>query len=101
MHDRFNQVVFSKSRQYNHFDLDSERRSMAKTHEMNLTEGPMLRKLIVYAVPLILSGMLQLLFNTVDVIVVGKFVDEAALAAVGSCGSTINLFLGLFIIKTA
>ena len=69
---------------------------MAKTHEMNLTEGPMLRKLIVYAVPLILSGMLQLLFNTVDVIVVGKFVDEAALAAVGSCGSTINLFLGLF-----
>ena len=69
---------------------------MAKVHEMNMTEGPLLRKLITYAIPVMLSGMLQLLFNTVDVIVVGRFVGEEALAAVGACGSTINLFIGLF-----
>ena len=69
---------------------------MAKIHEMNMTEGPLLRKLITYAIPVMLSGMLQLLFNTVDVIVVGRFVGEEALAAVGACGSTINLFIGLF-----
>ena len=69
---------------------------MAKIHEMNMTEGPLLKKLITYAIPVMLSGMLQLLFNTVDVIVVGRFVGEEALAAVGACGSTINLFIGLF-----
>ena len=72
---------------------------MAKTHEMNLTEGPMLRKLIVYAVPLMLSGMLQLLFNTVDVIVVGKLVDEAALAAVGSFTPTANALTGCCVFR--
>ncbi len=69
---------------------------MAKIHEMDMTEGSLLRKLIIYAIPVMLSGMLQLLFNTVDVIVVGRFVGEEALAAVGACGSTINLFIGLF-----
>ena len=69
---------------------------MAKIHEMDMTEGSLLRKLIAYAIPVMLSGMLQLLFNTVDVIVVGRFVGETALAAVGACGSTINLFIGLF-----
>ena len=69
---------------------------MAKSHEMNMTEGSLLKKLIVYAIPVMLSGMLQLLFNAVDVIVVGKFVGETALAAVGACGATINLFIGLF-----
>ena len=69
---------------------------MAKIHEMNMTEGPLLKKLISYAIPVMLSGMLQLLFNTVDVIVVGRFVGEEALASVGACGSTINLFIGLF-----
>ncbi|MBR5338663.1 MAG: MATE family efflux transporter [Lachnospiraceae bacterium] len=69
---------------------------MAKIHEMNMTEGSLLKKLISYAIPVMLSGMLQLLFNTVDVIVVGRFVGEEALAAVGACGSTINLFIGLF-----
>ena len=69
---------------------------MAKIHEMNMTEGSLFKKLITYAIPVMLSGMLQLLFNTVDVIVVGRFVGEEALAAVGACGSTINLFIGLF-----
>ena len=72
---------------------------MAKIHEMNMTEGSLLKKLISYAIPVMLSGMLQLLFNTVDVIVVGRFVGEEALAAVGACGSTINLFIGLFMGK--
>ncbi len=69
---------------------------MNRKYEMDMTSGPLLKKLIVYAVPLMLSGMLQLLFNAVDVIVVGKCVDETALAAVGSTGSLVNLLIGLF-----
>ncbi|MBQ9910385.1 MAG: MATE family efflux transporter [Lachnospiraceae bacterium] len=67
-----------------------------RSHEMNMTEGSLLRKMIAFAIPVMLSGMLQLLFNAVDVIVVGKFVGETALAAVGACGAAINLFIGLF-----
>ncbi len=61
-----------------------------------MTEGSLLKKLIVYAIPVMLSGMLQLLFNAVDVIVVGRLVGSTALAAVGACGAAINLFIGLF-----
>ena len=69
---------------------------MAKKYEIDMTDGPMLRKMIVFAVPLMLSGCLQLLFNTVDVIVVGRCVGDTALAAVGSTGALTNLIIGLF-----
>ncbi len=69
---------------------------MNKKYEINMTEGNLFGKLILYAIPLMLSSMLQLLFNAVDVIVVGKCVDETALAAVGSTGSLVNLMVGLF-----
>ena len=64
---------------------------------MNLTEGPILRKILIFALPLALSGILQLLFNAADVIVVGRFVGSTALAAVGSTGSLINLLINLLI----
>ena len=69
---------------------------MAKKYEIDMTDGPMLRKMIVFAIPLMLSGCLQLLFNTVDVIVVGRCVGDTALAAVGSTGALTNLIIGLF-----
>lgn len=69
---------------------------MKKKYEINMTDGPLLRKMITFAFPLMLSGMLQLLFNAVDVIVVGKCVGDTALAAVGSTGALVNLIIGLF-----
>ncbi|MBO7364497.1 MAG: MATE family efflux transporter, partial [Lachnospiraceae bacterium] len=69
---------------------------MKKSYEMNMTEGPLLGKIILFTIPVMLSGLLQLLFNAVDVIVVGNYVGDEALAAVGSTGALINLFIGLF-----
>ena len=70
---------------------------MKKKYEMDMINGPLFKSVIVYAFPLILSGVLQLLFNAADVIVVGRFAGSEALAAVGSTSSLINLLVNLFI----
>ncbi|MBQ7982869.1 MAG: MATE family efflux transporter, partial [Clostridia bacterium] len=70
---------------------------MTRKYEMNMCEGPLLSKLVLFAVPLMLSSILQLLYNAADVIVVGKFAGSTALAAVSSTGSLINLIVNLFI----
>lgn len=70
---------------------------MAKAVNLNMTQGPLLGKIIRFSVPLMLSGMLQLLYNAADVIVVGRFASSAALAAVGSTGALVNLLINLFI----
>ena len=62
-----------------------------------MCNGTIMDKLISFSVPLILSGILQLLFNAVDIIVVGRFSGSQALAAVGSTTALINLFTNLFI----
>ena len=67
-----------------------------KTHEIEMCEGPIFSKLVVFAIPVVLSGVLQLLFNAADVIVVGRFAGNEALAAVGSTSSLINLLVNLF-----
>ena len=66
-----------------------------KKHEMDMCHGPLLSKMIIFAVPLMLSGVLQLAFNAADIMVVGRYVGSTALAAVGSTGSLINLLLNL------
>lgn len=71
-----------------------ERRPAAR--EMDMTEGPMLPKILSFSVPLILTGILQLLYNAADVIVVGNFAGHEALAAVSSTGSLINLLVNVF-----
>lgn len=70
----------------------------SKTKKSDLTEGPILGRIIIYSIPLILTGTLQLLYNAADTIVVGRWAadGEAALAAVGSCGALINLVVQLF-----
>ena len=75
----------------------SVRINTMKTKKLDMTRGPLLGKLIIFTIPIILSGVLQLLFNAADVIVVGRFAGEASLAAVGSTGSLINLMTNLFI----
>lgn len=69
----------------------------AKNYEIDMCNGPLMRKIIMYCVPLALSGILQLLYNAADVIVVGQFSGKTALAAVGSTGSLINLVVNLLI----
>lgn len=68
-----------------------------RKNTINMTEGPLFGKILFFSLPLMASGILQLLFNAADVIVVGRFAGENALAAVGSTGALINLILNLFI----
>lgn len=68
-----------------------------KGYEIDMLNGPLTGKILLFALPLMLSSLLQLLFNAADVIVVGQFDGPDALAAVGSNGSLINLFVNLFI----
>lgn len=70
---------------------------MKKSYEMDMIHGPLLGNVLLYAFPLMLSGILQLLFNAADVIVVGRFAGPQALAAVGSTGSLTGLLTNLFI----
>lgn len=69
---------------------------MNSKNQINLTEGPILGKLLQFSVPLILSSVLQLLFNAADIVVVGRFAGDNSLAAVGSTGSLVNLLINLF-----
>ena len=64
---------------------------------IDMLNGPLMGKLVVFSVPLILSGILQLLFNAADIIVVGQWAGTESLAAVGSTGSLVNLITNLFI----
>ncbi len=70
---------------------------MKRSYEIDMCSGPLFGKILRFAVPLILSGVLQLLFNAADIIVVGRFTGSDALAAVGSTSSLINLLVNLFI----
>ena len=67
-----------------------------KNYEINMTEGPLLPKILAYSGPLVLTGVLQLLYNAADVVVVGNFAGPQALAAVSSTGSLINLLVNVF-----
>ncbi|MCR5764648.1 MAG: MATE family efflux transporter [Treponema sp.] len=69
---------------------------MVKSIQINMTEGPIFSKLLKFSIPLIFSSLLQLLFNAADIVVVGRFAGDNALAAVGSTGSLINLLVNLF-----
>ncbi len=71
---------------------------MAKK-DIKMTEGPILGKMIMYTLPLLLSGVLQTLYNAADVAVVGNFAEnsERSLAAVGSTGALTSLIVGLFL----
>ena len=65
-------------------------------YEMDMTTGPLLPKVLAFSGPLILTGILQLLYNAADIVVVGRFAGPQALAAVGSTGALINLLVNVF-----
>ena len=65
-------------------------------HGTAMTEGNMVQQIVLFTIPLLLGNILQQLYNTADVVVVGKFVSSAALAAVGSSSPIINMLVGFF-----
>ena len=77
--------------------------STSKKAHRDLTEGNILKQIVLFALPMIATSVLQLLFNTADTIVVGRWGGdteadrEIALAAVGSCGAIINLVVNIFL----
>lgn len=68
-----------------------------KSYEIDMCNGPLFGKLLLFTLPLMISGILQLLFNAADMIVVGRWVGSDALAAVGSNGPLINLLVNVFL----
>ena len=75
----------------------SMRRRTVRSYEIDMCNGPLFGKIVLFAVPLMLSGILQLLFNAADVVVVGKFAGHESLAAVGATTSLVNLLVNVFI----
>ena len=72
-------------------------KNASKKYEIDMCNGPLLGKILIFYVPLMLSGILQLMFNAADIVVVGRFAGNDALAAVGSTSSLTNLIVNLFI----
>ncbi|MGN1423224.1 MAG: MATE family efflux transporter [Oscillospiraceae bacterium] len=70
---------------------------MARQYEMDMCSGSVLKKLLLFTLPLMASSILQLLFNAADIIVVGRFAGDNSLAAVGSNTALINLLTNLFV----
>lgn len=68
-----------------------------KNNEIDMTKGSIIFKQIRFILPLMFTGMLQLLYNAVDVIVVGRYAGTTALSAVGSTGALTNLIINVFI----
>lgn len=67
-----------------------------KTKSILMTEGVIWKQMIAFSIPLLIGNIFQQLYNTVDSVVVGNYIGSAALAAVGSSNSLINLIIGLF-----
>ena len=63
----------------------------------SMLEGPLFKNIIFYTVPIILTSILQLLFNAADLVVVGRFCGSVSVAAVGATGALTNLIINLFI----
>lgn len=70
---------------------------MARNYEIDACSGSVLKKLLIFTVPLMLTGILQLLFNAADIIVVGNFAGDNSMGAVGSNTALINLLTNLFV----
>lgn len=77
--------------------MGKEETKKTKSYEMDMCNGPIMGKLLIFAFPVMLSGVLQLLFNAADIVVVGQYAGSDSLAAVGSTGSLVNLLTNLFV----
>ena len=62
----------------------------------DLTSGPLMKKILLFSLPLVATGILQLLFNAADLVVAGRMSGPTSLAAVGACGALINMIVNMF-----
>ncbi|MBQ4628784.1 MAG: MATE family efflux transporter, partial [Clostridia bacterium] len=69
---------------------------MAKSNN-SILQGPLFLNIVTYTIPIILTSILQLLFNAADLVIVGRFCGSVSVAAVGATGSITNLIVNLFI----
>ena len=69
---------------------------MTRTRDHDFSQGPLLKKFVIFSLPILEMNMLQLLFNAVDMVIAGRFVGHRALGAVGASGALINLLVNLF-----
>ena len=76
---------------------EQSQKTSSSKYEIDMCNGPLLGKILIFYVPLMLSGILQLLFNAADIVVVGRFAGSESLAAVGATSSLTNLLVNLFI----
>lgn len=81
----------------NSMKLAIKKKKQQTKHEIDMVNGPVLGKMLIFALPLMMSSILQLLFNAADIIVVGRWAGDNSLAAVGSTASLINLMVNLFV----
>ena len=75
----------------------SKKVSSLKRLNRNMLEGPLFLNIILYTIPIILTSVLQLLFNAADLVVVGRFCGSISVAAVGATGSITNLMVNFFV----
>ncbi len=66
-------------------------------YSLDMTKGPFFKKILMFSLPLMLTGLLQMVYNTADIVVVGRFAGSQALAAVGATSSLIHLILNVFL----
>lgn len=76
---------------------NSQKPVKASRYEIDMCSGSVLNKMLLFALPLMFSSILQLLFNAADIVVVGRYAGDDSLAAVGSTSALINLFTNLFV----
>lgn len=76
--------------------MEKQVENKSKKYEIDMCNGPLLGKILMFSLPLMLSGILQLMFNAADIVVVGRFAGNEALAAVGATSSLINLLVNIF-----
>ena len=74
-----------------------DQKKMNQKKSMDMLHGSLWNKLLLFALPLAASSILQQLFNSADVAVVGRFAGEQALAAVGSCVALVGIFVNLIV----
>ncbi len=95
MYEFINSAIINKGNLEERDDCVTKEKT--KKFEMDMCEGPVLKKMLIFALPLMVSSILQLLFNAADIIVVGRFAGDNSLAAVGSTTSLVNLLVNMFI----
>ncbi len=78
------------------FNIQRIRKQASQKREIDMCNGPLFKKMLMFALPIMATNILQLMFNAADMIVVGQFSGSRALAAVGATGSLINLMVTLF-----